>query len=787
MNYKNNKKREHFKITVMSLLSLILVIITGCAKSLAPTVAENSNKTGMGRYVEKAIPSKEEIGRITGFTKQEDGSLLAFSYNYGVFRSKDEGTTWTKEDSWFDTMSQNYIMDAAINSKGEFACIYIPPSDTEVGIEEVEENKEAETKKETEEDDSFAQDSNSINAHYKYVDTNGQSMEIKALLPNKNSYLNRIALLPDGTLVGAESDSGMVCTIDKKSGNTEKLFLIDGYVNYLKVLGQYIIAITSDQLTIYDIQNGQLKETDQILADFIKQQKLDFSYTSSGNLSPIQIIEGDSKDTIYIACRDGVYRHVIGGSAMEQLIDGGLSTLGNPSVTIAAFYYRTDGSFLAYFSDNKRMQYVYDPKVAAVPEKELKVFSLRDNRTIRQAITGYQQKNPNVYVNYEVGISGSDAVTAEDAIKNLNTKLMTGNSPDILVLDGLSQDTYIEKGMLLDLSDEMKEVENQLFKNICHVYEKKDGLYAMPAKFQIPMVIGNKELVDKITDMDSLNEVAEHLRKENPEGTILGTYQPDELIRLLELVNAPNWVDKEGNMDAKALKEFLTKSSDIYEIEQSGITESQKQLHEKTKVNFADNNSLYMDASYTAFNYYTNMQALALGMTSSVQLDFSNITSVLEANKEADYALWRAGTDKVFIPGTIMSVTVKAKETQLALDFMKEALSKDTQSIDLSDGFPVNKDALKEIEKNPNEGIEIGMIASVDDTGREINLLINWPSEEQIKKLEDIIISLDKPNTIDAMYLSIVEEYAPKVWIGEMSVEEAVNEIINKIQIRMSE
>ena len=788
------------KIGSISLLSVILLCMTGCSKNAVSAEPTDSNKTGMGRYVEQTIAAKEEMGRIDGFTKQEDGSLIAFSYNHGVFCSEDEGTTWKKEASWFDAMNGEYLLDVAASAQGEYGYIYIPPENTEEVTESTEkisedpgEKTEQETEQDveetSEEDESWVKDQMTLNAHYVYVDKNGQSEELEIQLPESGgeNYLNDMVFLEDGTLIGAEADTGTVYAIDKESGKTTELFTADAYINYLTVTNQYILAITRDQIYIYNIQTGRLEDTDQTLTDFIKQQKLDFTYTSEGNLSPLQISEGDSADTVYVACRSGLYRHVIGGSTMEQLIDGSLNTLGSPSVTLLAIYYKTDGSFLACFTGNKLVRYVYDAQMSVVPERELKVYSLYDNNTIRQAISGYQQKNPNVYVNYEVGMSGTDAVTAEDAIKNLNTKLMTKDAPDILILDGLPQDTYMEKGMLLDLSTYMNDIEDQLFTNISNVYEEEGAVYAMPAKFQIPMVIGNKEVIRQITDMASLKEAAEQLRKEQPDGTILGTYQAEELIRLLALVNAPNWVDADGNLDRGALTEFMTKSDHIYELEQSGITEAEKQVHEKENVNFVHEDFLCMDASYTAFNYYADRQALALGKISAMQLNFSNITSVIDVDKEVDYGLWKAGTGNVFIPSAIMSVNAKTQDTQLAVDFIKEVLAKETQSIDLSDGFPVNKEGLTEMEKNPNGDEEFGTIGMIDETGREVDLSVRWPSSEQLQRLEDIMISLDTPNTIDPMLLHTVEEYAPKVWQGEMSVEEAVNEIVNKMQIRMSE
>ncbi len=59
-----------------------------------------------------------------------------------------------------------------------------------------------------------------------------------------------------------------------------------------------------------------------------------------------------------------------------------------------------------------------------------------DEPVIRQAISLYQMKNPEIYVEYEVGLEGN-AATREDVIKNLNTRMMAGEGPDVLILDNM--------------------------------------------------------------------------------------------------------------------------------------------------------------------------------------------------------------------------------------------------------------------------------------------------------------------------------------------------------------
>ena len=66
-------------------------------------------------------------------------------------------------------------------------------------------------------------------------------------------------------------------------------------------------------------------------------------------------------------------------------------------------------------------------------------------------------------------MSGDDGVTRTDALKTLNTEIMAGKGPDILILDGISAQTYVEQGMLEDLSGIFKDA--GLLTNVNCIYK----------------------------------------------------------------------------------------------------------------------------------------------------------------------------------------------------------------------------------------------------------------------------------------------------------------------------
>ena len=101
---------------------------------------------------------------------------------------------------------------------------------------------------------------------------------------------------------------------------------------------------------------------------------------------------------IYLAGTKGLHRHVIGGSAVEQVIDGSLSRLSSPSYGLCGMVELDNQEFLAVFSGGIVVHFVYDPDIASVPSVKLKAYSLSENIYMQAAITEYQVNNPDVYV-----------------------------------------------------------------------------------------------------------------------------------------------------------------------------------------------------------------------------------------------------------------------------------------------------------------------------------------------------------------------------------------------------
>ena len=136
-------------------------------------------------------------------------------------------------------------------------------------------------------------------------------------------------------------------------------------------------------------------------------------------------------------------------------------------------------------------------------------------------------------------------ITREDAVKKLNTEIMAGKGPDFLLLDGLPVNSYVEKGMLAEL-----EKEEKLLSNITESFTTDEKIYMMPAAVTISMYLTDKENMTNVSDLSTLADMIEKLRKGHPGEGIMQTYSEEMILNNLMPVSAPLWIKEAGELNA---------------------------------------------------------------------------------------------------------------------------------------------------------------------------------------------------------------------------------------------
>lgn len=134
-----------------------------------------------------------------------------------------------------------------------------------------------------------------------------------------------------------------------------------------------------------------------------------------------------------------------------------------------------EDAFLVLYSGGQLKKYVYDPTISAVPENFLRVWGLYENDDIGRVVSAFGQAHPDFYITYEHPLGEDTGMTREDAMKVLSTELATGNGPDVLLLDDLPYDTYVEKGVLADLTATLDGTGERYMDTVRASYERNGG------------------------------------------------------------------------------------------------------------------------------------------------------------------------------------------------------------------------------------------------------------------------------------------------------------------------
>ncbi len=698
------------------LLSITLAgsLLTGCGQ----TPREDSDKDAlqdsseeydfgadraMGRYMEEKEELPEEMKASGKLVKTKEGLWL---FELGSSRN-----TWFRangKDEWEakalpETIRETYTLSYAVSDTGEMAF---------VSYEQIEGTQV-----------------------YEYVIRLVRQDGSDEELARYNMPVGDMAYDAEGRLYVLVC--GQVHRLDTRTAEDENLFNVSTVAERLTFLGDWLLVVDADRVWIYNLSTSAVEKDDTVLNDFVKENISGMGGTDS-NIYQACTFAGQD-DVLYLACEKGLFRHVLYGNVMEQIVDGGLSSFGDPSKYIQGMEVTdTEGGqdgFTVLFFGNQLVKFSYHSEVPTVPEHRLSVYSLTESVPLRQMIALFQQKNPDYYVTYEVGLSGVGAANTEDVLKKLNTELMAGEGPDVLVLDGLDKETYRSKGLLLDLSDLIDNLpkESEVLPQVVDAVREKDGIYSIPAGFSIPMAVGEKNFMKKLKTVDDLPKVTQALREAYPEGVIWGSSVPECIMSMVCETDGSKWLEQ-GELQEQELEKSLEKAEAVYAAELSGVS---AEVPGEEKEGEAADYPNYGVRDRAIFRHYMlhsttvgillKEQKAAMGYVKT-PFDLCWIDQLPE-----NYMLTAlADSEGIgFKPHLQLSVNSASKETEKAKELVALILSPEGQRMNGTEWAPVNKTAFEESLVN-DEDIWLGM-GGEDAEGKTVELHASWPGKDTVK------------------------------------------------------
>ena len=782
------------------LAGVMAVCLAGCGGSggTGGTATKTGELSGdavaMGRYVETMMDV--DTGEIKDLKELSDGRLVLLEDGAeGRWVSEDGGATWKPDQlpGWYDLLMEYYVYDMKAAPDGGVAvlCKSYAGMSWASGESEAETGDGAEKNKEAEDGESenkicFI----SAQGETQWFDVPASEYEVPACL----------CLSEDGSRLFVANYDQKIYEIDRESGNAKLFVAADITPNMFCVWENYM-AVKNERsgVVLYALDTAE-RIDDDVITDFVNKNCAVNKQVVKSTYSIFPAEEAG----IYLVCSKGVYRHVIGGTVMEQVINGGLSSLSDPMKHVVKMIRAGEEGFMAAFSEGKVSAFAYDPTVSTVPAQTLTAYSLTENDILRQAIIRYQGAHPDVYVEYKVGMDEEGSATREDAVKKLNTEIMAGKGPDFLILDGLPVNSYMEKGVLADLTPYLAELEKEekILPNIKESFTADGKICMIPAAFTVSMYMTDKENMTDMSDLSSLADLMEKLRSENPGKGIMETYSMDMILNALMPVSAPIWFTEAGQLNTAELSGYLEQTKRIYDACMEDLDEEVLQRYldmAENGVNSSDEVSAYNDLQGGGMQIIAGNEKVALGELKNAY-NYAFMKSVnkpgnREDGRNCQMALTPGNVKDSFRPYALMGVNAASGHAELAGALLRETLSEDMQSLIYPVGFPVNETGLQtyletlggRVPDWAGPGTSYGGSSLTGDDGMVIYMSMYVPTEQETKELFDLLSSVRTPYLVDAVVEDAVRE-AGKYYIEERcSLEEAVELVKEKLAIYMSE
>ena len=474
-----------------------------------------------------------------------------------------------------------------------------------------------------------------------------------------------------------------------------------------RIGGGVNMAVYGDTLALADIAAREI-----VLYDLATGEKTGVRFPCAALDSSTYI--GLDKDGPLLGDNSGIFRWgeskamPNGEPSWYMVVDGGLTSLVMPTLSIEGLFDDGTGTYYAFLSGDRftggegtrLLRFAFDESLPAEPDTTLAVFSLNDSTTVRMAIGAFQRKNPNVHVRLEVGLEDSDAATTEDVVRALNTSLIAGKGPDVLILDGLPIQSYIEKDVLKDitkLADSLA-VSESLMRNLTGAYAKDGKIYGLPALFGLPAMVGHKEALARFTSLHDLAQTVEYWKVQSMTPIPI-LRAPDNLYdettgMLMDYYDAcvGSFTNADGSLDEAALAAYLADMLALSDALKAVTPQSSDQRPGRPRL-FMSNGRQAISMDPMAIMDISQGNALSCVQQISGMGPLMMVFTNLGDND--DMALQSLFGQNQFYPRCGVGVVAASKQQMLAEDFVALLLSSEVQDSNLFDGFPVNRASLQ--------------------------------------------------------------------------------------------
>ena len=735
---------------ILSIILIILLSITGLVGCNNKKTTEVSNDTKfyyLNKYNEREIKLPEDVSYIYDLRINKSNIKIST-----IDDSDKDGTVWSSDDG-----GENWKLDMTFSEK-------IDTSNVDYIFTKLSQTGEVVL-------------GTSIDEEYKFyfIDITG---EVSNLTRHDNILkeegIHALDYLEGDWFIGSDADYSIIL-FNRETGEIRYPLSGDDVARAYKYLDGILYLATHDDIKLVELESGDEINSKNLSSNFNSMRT---KSTGSNMFTFSTVINSDEKKEVYYAGKEGLIKITEEGNI--GLLEGNKCTLGNSNFVVLDIYAENSESIYALLEDidgnSHLFYYNYDDSISE-EARELNIFTLDKNKFLEQAINLYQSQNRDFDINLTVAREEYPELSDEDIIKNLNTEIANGNSPDIIFLDGLNTKEYLNKDVLIDLSEVVTEVEDkeEIYENIFKTFENEEGIFAVPLKFSFMIEASEYSDINNFNDFnDFIEQVKSVIEKDKDFSKQILTLNQAISIYYRVIFNGEEDFTEENLKSFYSNLDELISIMETYEIED----EMEECIHE-------------LDLSYIRV-LPCNFEDIVLASSGKMMVAMDYIDSLYsycqlircdELNDELSYNIMASDDSKIFIPQSIVGISSKSKDIDGAKSFLKFLISEEGQSsYDFMNGLAINKNSLIKSMENV---VEFEMEININGNSKSLKIdAFNENEKEQFfNDINDMTMASITNPTIE----SIIMEQANKILHNNLNPDEATKNAYKKLKIYLME
>ncbi|UPK43212.1 ABC transporter substrate-binding protein [Paenibacillus pabuli] len=410
-------------------------------------------------------------------------------------------------------------------------------------------------------------------------------------------------------------------------------------------------------------------------------------------------------------------------------------------------------------------------------KKTVVVSVLRKNRFMESAVRSFEEKHKDIQIEIKEykASTGTESdgtgemlseADVEKYVQSVTTQAISGKGADLILMNNLPQDKFVDKKLLVDLNDLIAKDssfdQNALYANILKASQDGDGLYVMPLSISLETVQGNTSLlkqanisVDKNKPW-SWSEFKDVANKLQQQGGYEGYYNMAMSPLLYDYIEE-NYEELVGqgkpNFDSEMFRSMMKEVKSIYDegLLSEGFTS---------------------DPNKAIFKMVGIMNPM-VALTMSPDFDY--------------YQKPSAGGKKVGVPFKTMDsfgINSKSDVQAEAWEFIKFLLSDEIQASPDLFGLPVNKVAL---DKKLNEVLQVIESGTIELPIPKEQLPSSETLKSRIAEVQKLVAEAGALRSGDMKVLTIALEEFESFKSGQKSAEEVSKLIQNRVTTYLNE